>query len=529
MLGDHDFSESSIPNDTDKIDTVEGALQLLAQNPRVSSTVVDSIREMCNMAKSKQKKLEGKERFIISSTEHNENKILDKNDCSNTDEIISKAKSNRSKQQLSPDVVLEIFHERPKLSPQDTFRRGSLLMCKAVAPKYGVTPKTVRDIWRGRTWSHVTMSEWTEQEKAHHAMRICDDGSDEEQSTLPVVADDSQSKEGSLDVRGRRDGPDWDDDESLRRLVRRRMAGGGPSPRRVSSSGECGMAGLGGLGAEHENSGRYPCSAASSSLSALSEPLRGPVLWSSGAAPGWDMPAARTGSGPSEATLQTKAAATDRREARPSPWHPYRTVAAAGPLYSPGPGGPARPAPLVAQDPFGVPAGRRPSPIWPGQPAADAPSWPPRLSHSPRDRTTGCPPLPPAMAAGAAAAAMAWAGQAAGPAHVLPAGVLPGDGLGGPGRSGSDVVGGAGVWQGGGALANRRVAGRDSEAWEERLGSGQRLEQGRLGAGAGAREEEEEGRGGLLPPIQVLLWPWLRAQESPGSPRRELPPWMPPQ
>jgi hypothetical protein len=38
-------------------------------------------------------------------------------------------------------------------------RRGSMLHCKAVAPKYGVTPKTIRDVWSGRSWAEVLAHE----------------------------------------------------------------------------------------------------------------------------------------------------------------------------------------------------------------------------------------------------------------------------------------------------------------------------------------------------------------------------------
>lgn len=35
-------------------------------------------------------------------------------------------------------------------------RRGSMLHCKSIAPKYGVTPKTIRDVWSGRSWAKTT-------------------------------------------------------------------------------------------------------------------------------------------------------------------------------------------------------------------------------------------------------------------------------------------------------------------------------------------------------------------------------------
>ena len=31
-----------------------------------------------------------------------------------------------------------------------------MLHCKSIAPKYGVTPKTIRDVWSGRSWAKTT-------------------------------------------------------------------------------------------------------------------------------------------------------------------------------------------------------------------------------------------------------------------------------------------------------------------------------------------------------------------------------------
>ena len=39
-----------------------------------------------------------------------------------------------------------------------------MLHCKQVAPKYGVTPKTIRDVWSGRSWAEATRPLWTEEE-----------------------------------------------------------------------------------------------------------------------------------------------------------------------------------------------------------------------------------------------------------------------------------------------------------------------------------------------------------------------------
>ena len=43
---------------------------------------------------------------------------------------------------------------------------GGLVHCRLLAPKYGVTPKTIRDVWSGRTWAEATRHLWTPEEKA---------------------------------------------------------------------------------------------------------------------------------------------------------------------------------------------------------------------------------------------------------------------------------------------------------------------------------------------------------------------------
>ena len=73
--------------------------------------------------------------------------------------------SSSKRQQLTDAEAVEIFKLRPKPKMGKGLRRGSMLLCKTLAPKYGVSPKTIRDIWRGRTWLHATESLWTDEEK----------------------------------------------------------------------------------------------------------------------------------------------------------------------------------------------------------------------------------------------------------------------------------------------------------------------------------------------------------------------------
>jgi len=60
--------------------------------------------------------------------------------------------------------VTQIYHLRPPPGKGGTLRRGSMLHCKTIAPKYGVTPKTIRDVWSGRSWAEATRHLWTDEE-----------------------------------------------------------------------------------------------------------------------------------------------------------------------------------------------------------------------------------------------------------------------------------------------------------------------------------------------------------------------------
>ena len=63
--------------------------------------------------------------------------------------------SNKSKSVLSQETAIEIFLER------DVTCLDRIARCHEVALKYGVSPKTIRDIWNGRTWSRATQTLWT--------------------------------------------------------------------------------------------------------------------------------------------------------------------------------------------------------------------------------------------------------------------------------------------------------------------------------------------------------------------------------
>eukprot|EP00960_Hanusia_phi_P050171 760045-Hanusia_phi.AAC.2 len=83
--------------------------------------------------------------------------------------------ASSKRQQLTAEEAVEIYKMRPIAGKGGNLRRGSMLHCKAVAPRYGVTPKTIRDVWSGRSWSEATRHLWTEDE----VMRRTAGGEDE--------------------------------------------------------------------------------------------------------------------------------------------------------------------------------------------------------------------------------------------------------------------------------------------------------------------------------------------------------------
>eukprot|EP00961_Rhodomonas_salina_P013008 175029-Rhodomonas_salina.2 len=73
------------------------------------------------------------------------------------------------RQQLTLDEAAEIYSMRPEFAKGSTLRRGCMVKSKMIAPLFGVTPKTVRDIWHARTWVLATRHLWTEEEIAYRA------------------------------------------------------------------------------------------------------------------------------------------------------------------------------------------------------------------------------------------------------------------------------------------------------------------------------------------------------------------------
>ena len=106
---------------------------------------------------------EERERSVESSE-----KEIGESDAHQPNPLRKKFKHPSSKrQQLSGKEAVEIFQMRPRSGKDKPLRRGSKLLCKTIAPEYGVSAKTIRDIWSGRTWLNATEHLWTEEEKIY--------------------------------------------------------------------------------------------------------------------------------------------------------------------------------------------------------------------------------------------------------------------------------------------------------------------------------------------------------------------------
>ena len=62
-----------------------------------------------------------------------------------------------------------------------------MLLCKSIAPRYGVSPKTIRDIWRGRTWLHATDHLWPGDEKWQRESKTSQKASRDAKPKLPAA------------------------------------------------------------------------------------------------------------------------------------------------------------------------------------------------------------------------------------------------------------------------------------------------------------------------------------------------------
>jgi hypothetical protein len=55
--------------------------------------------------------------------------------------------ANAKRLRMNKQQAIEIYCQRPNAGVDDKLKRGSMSGCKDLAIKYGVTPKTIRDIW----------------------------------------------------------------------------------------------------------------------------------------------------------------------------------------------------------------------------------------------------------------------------------------------------------------------------------------------------------------------------------------------
>jgi hypothetical protein len=77
--------------------------------------------------------------------------------CSALPAIVQEKKKKRTQTILTSEAAIQIFKLRPVLKTpiKDSENR---LKTSSIAQRFGVSPKTVRDIWVGRTWYRQTFS-----------------------------------------------------------------------------------------------------------------------------------------------------------------------------------------------------------------------------------------------------------------------------------------------------------------------------------------------------------------------------------
>ena len=65
--------------------------------------------------------------------------------------------SGRARAILTPEQAFTIYRAKPQLDHGGRRRRGQQAAAKSVAEDFGVSEKTIRDIWKGRTWLRETV------------------------------------------------------------------------------------------------------------------------------------------------------------------------------------------------------------------------------------------------------------------------------------------------------------------------------------------------------------------------------------
>ena len=148
----------------------EGALSLSESQTAIPAEAILAIGSLCenvHASENRESKLDpkgSKGEKSNSTSSHSSDVEDERSESQSTAQRKFKPPSSK-RQQLTSVEAAEIFELRPRHGKNKGPRRGSMLICKKIAPKYGVSPKTIRDIWRGRTWLHATEHLWTEDEK----------------------------------------------------------------------------------------------------------------------------------------------------------------------------------------------------------------------------------------------------------------------------------------------------------------------------------------------------------------------------
>mmetsp|Transcript_58514 Transcript_58514/g.88248 ORF Transcript_58514/g.88248 Transcript_58514/m.88248 type:complete len:334 (+) Transcript_58514:70-1071(+) len=181
--------------DQRSVDEVLSLLSNLRDGLQISDSVHESLSEAFKLlSKGKEEataSCSGKADGVQSPSERCDAEMEDEAMLTATGGKIPKRKSAsrpfkppRSKrQQLTSEEAAEIYAMRPELAKEPFSRRGclvnSMAKSKLVAPHFGVTAKTVRDIWHGRTWVTATRHLWTEREVSFRAKRAVESDGEE--------------------------------------------------------------------------------------------------------------------------------------------------------------------------------------------------------------------------------------------------------------------------------------------------------------------------------------------------------------
>mmetsp|Transcript_130560 Transcript_130560/g.194451 ORF Transcript_130560/g.194451 Transcript_130560/m.194451 type:complete len:351 (-) Transcript_130560:71-1123(-) len=185
-------AHEAVLRDSIKSQQVENALAVLAQEAGFSQETLSALRQAVETGRKM------KERGAVggqwNQAAQNILSPMPMTPVRLAARTVKPASSKR--QQLTVEEAAEIYSLRPRNSFD--VLRGSMAHCRTLAPRYGVTPKTIRDVWSGRTWAEATRHLWTEEEVTQRAKRAAmkqsgkkdgsEDDEDEEQAAVDVSA-----------------------------------------------------------------------------------------------------------------------------------------------------------------------------------------------------------------------------------------------------------------------------------------------------------------------------------------------------